>query len=394
MRVAIIHDWLSTFTGAERVLEQMLLLYPKAALFTLVDHLPRQERAVLRGVKVHTTWLQTAPFSKKRFRSYLPLMPFLIEQHDVSAYDLILSSSWAFAKGVLVGAHQPHVSYVHTPIRYASQLQHQYLEQTKLSSGLRSLYVRRVLHNLRQWDAITMNSVDAPIANSRYIAHRILKTYRREAEVIYPPVNVAAFSVRHEKENFYLAASRLVPYKRFDLIIDAFNQMPHRRLVIVGDGPERKKLEAMAKPNIQFLGYLPDAELAAKMGEAKAFIMAALEDFGIIVAEAQASGTPVICYGRGGASEIVVRVDSPREPTGVLFEEQSVESLVDAVDRFESLQADISPQACRWNAERFGPVRFRRELKAVIDRTVYSAGSDAQPEAVPAPMQLEIEAVS
>jgi glycosyltransferase involved in cell wall biosynthesis len=369
MRVAIVHDWLATFTGAERVLEQLLIIYPHAELFTLVDHLPPHDRGFLQKTKIHTSWLQRAPSSRRHFRSYLPLMPFLIEQFDLSVFDLVLSSSWAFAKGALIGAHQTHVSYVHTPIRYASQLQHQYLDQANLRRGLRSLYVRHVLHKIRQWDANNSNSADRLVANSRYIARRIMKTYRREAQVIYPPVDVSRFSPRADKEDFYLAASRLVPYKRFDLVVDAFNATPHRRLVIIGDGPERSKLESRAQPNIKFLGHVPDKQLADAMSAAKAFILAGLEDFGIIVAEAQASGTPVICYRMGGASEIIETGDE-REPTGVLFSEQSRDSLLDGLDRFERIRSDISPHACRVNAERFAPDRFRREFSDVVDRAL------------------------
>lgn len=374
MRIAIIHDWLATFTGAERVLEQLLILYPAADVFTLVDHLPDKDRSFLGGLKIETSWLQKAPFSRKHFRKYLPLMPFLIEQLDVSKYDLVISSSWAFAKGVLVGADQPHVSYVHTPVRYASQLKHQYLEQAGLTRGLGSLYVRRVLHQLRQWDATTMSSVDAPIANSRYIARRILKSYRREAQVIYPPVDVDQFPPCFTKQDYYVAVSRLVPYKRFDLLIAAFNKMPQRRLVIVGSGPENDKLRAMAGPNIEMAGFLAHEDMVMHMRQAKAFLMAAEEDFGIVVGEAQACGTPVISYSRGGAPEII-RTDPSGELTGLLFEEQSVEAVIDAVDRFEHLSHDISPAVCAANAQRFAPARFRQEFGAVVDRVLAEYGS-------------------
>ena len=372
-RVAIIHDWLATFTGAERVLEQILKLYPGADVFCLVNHLPQADRSFLEGHEVMTSWLQKAPLSRKHFRKYLPLMPNLIEEFDLSAYDVVISSSWAFAKGVLVGAAQPHISYIHTPIRYASQLKFQYLEQSNLQSGLRSLYVRYVLHKLRSWDNGTMHSVDRPIANSRYIAQRICKTYRRAADVIYPPVDIDRFPPCMEKEDYYVAVSRLVPYKRMDLLVKAFAAMPDRKLVIVGSGPDYDKLKARATNNVTLLGFQPHDKMLEAMQKVKAFIMPAEEDFGIVMAEAQAAGTPVLTYSRGGAPEIL-QLDSNKTPTGLLFHEQSPDAIVQAVEVFETRQADYAPQACHANAKRFHPTAFRRQFAASVDQTLSQYG--------------------
>ncbi|MEM0986799.1 MAG: glycosyltransferase [Pseudomonadota bacterium] len=369
MRVAIVHDWLSTFTGAEKVLEQMLLCYPGADLFVLVDHLPEADRGFLSGVKITTSNLQRRPLSRSVFRNFIGSMPYLVEQFDLKAYDLVLSSSWAFAKGVLVNADQPHVSYMHTPIRYASALKHQYLEQSNLTSGPKSWFVRRVLHSIRQWDLTSTNGVDTLIANSRYIAQRIRKTYRREAQVIYPPVDVDAFPLIEEKDDFYLMASRLVPYKRFDLVIEAFRQMPDKRLTVAGSGPEAEKLKRLAGDNVQLLGFVPQDALVDMMQRAKAFIMPAEEDFGIVVAEAQACGTPVISFGRGGAPEIL-QLEGAAGPTGLVFHEQTPEAVIDAVERFETQQGHYRPRDCWENAQSFGPERFREEFKASVDDTL------------------------
>lgn len=368
MKIAIVHDWLVTYAGAERVLEQMLLAFPEADLYCVCDFLPAEERFMLQGRTPRTTFIQSLPFARRSYRIYLPLMPLAIEQLDLSEYDAILSSSHAVAKGVLCGPDQLHVSYVHTPLRYAWDMQHQYLRETGLARGVKSLFTRWLLHRLRLWDARTANGVDVFVANSRYIARRILKAYRRESQVIHPPVDTEYFQFVPDKQDYYLAASRLVPYKRMDLIIEAFAQMPQRRLLVVGNGPERRKLEALAhgKPNITLLGYQPSDVLREKMQHAKAFVFAAEEDFGITPLEAQACGTPVIAYGRGGARETIRPLGAPGA-TGVLFAEQSAGSLVQAVDRFERQAMEISPQDCRANALRFTPEQFRKSLVELVD---------------------------
>jgi glycosyltransferase involved in cell wall biosynthesis len=294
-------------------------------------------------------------------------MPLAIEQLDVSAYDLVLSSSYAVAKGVLTGPEQLHVCYCHSPMRYAWDLQHEYLRETGLGRGVRGAVARWLLHRLRVWDGRSASGVDQFIANSRYIARRIEKTYRRESAVIYPPVDIDFFTPGEAREDFFLIASRMVPYKRIDLIVDAFAAMPERRLIVVGDGPEGRRLRSRAAANVRFTGQLPREGLRDHLRRARAFVFAAREDFGIAPLEAQACGTPVIAYGKGGARETIAGLECPR-PTGVFFQEQSVPAVCRAVATFEREAARLTPDACRENAVRFNPSRFRRELKHHIEQ--------------------------
>lgn len=371
---ALIHDWLTTYAGAERVLEQMLTLYPQADLFAVCDFLPAAQRGFLQGRVAQTSFIQRLPFAARRYRGYLPLMPLAIEQLDVSAYDVVLSSSHAVAKGVLTGPQQLHVSYVHSPIRYAWDLQHQYLREAHLQRGLKSMLARLMLHYMRLWDVRTANGVDAFVVNSRFIGRRVAKAYRRPAKVIYPPVDVAAFALREEKEEFYLTASRMVPYKKMPLIVEAFATMPDKRLVVVGDGPELGRCKAVAAPNVELLGYQPFEVVRDLMQRAQAFVFAAEEDFGITPVEAQACGTPVIAFGKGGACETIVGLEAAAPatggeaaPTGLFFAEQSVAAIVAAVHRFEEMRERFTPQACRENALRFAPERFRAELAEFVE---------------------------
>jgi glycosyltransferase involved in cell wall biosynthesis len=369
MKTAIVHDWLVTYAGAERVLEQMLAVYPEADLYSLIDFVPPAERAFLGGRRVHTSFLQRLPGIRRRYRNALPLMPLAIEQFDLSDYDLVLSSSHAVAKGVLTGPDQLHLCMCYSPMRYAWDLQHQYLRETGLDRGIKGALARGMLHRVRVWDQHTANGVDGFIAISRYIARRIWKAYRRESSVIYPPVDVEGFTPHGTSESFYVTASRMVPYKRIDLIVEAFAAMPERQLVVIGDGPEAKRLRATTAPNVRFLGQQGFTELRDHLRRARAFVFAAEEDFGIAPLEAQACGTPVIGFGKGGVRETVIGLDDP-DPTGVFFEEHTVASLVAAVACFEREQHRISPIACRANAARFSPERFRTELRAYVDGAV------------------------
>ena len=369
-RVAIVHDWLVTYAGAERVLEQMLRCFPQADVFSLVDFI--EDRGFLDGKHATTSFIQRLPLARKKYRAYLPLMPLAIEQLDLSGYDLVISSSHAVAKGVLTGPDQVHVSYVHSPIRYAWDLQHQYLQQANLTRGLRSALARVVLHYIRNWDTRTSNSVDHFVANSHFIARRIRKVYHRDARVIFPPVDIQSFVVGENKEDFYLTASRMVPYKKMDLIVDAFSRMPDRRLVVIGDGPEMKAIRAKAGPNVEILGYQPFDVLHDHMRRAKAFVFAAEEDFGIAPVEAQACGTPVIAFGKGGALETVRELGGPH-PTGVFFWEQRVPSLVAAVREFERNVHRFSARDCRLNAERFSIETFRERFMGFIEHVMPGA---------------------
>ena len=362
-RVALVHEWLVAYAGSEHVLREILALFPDADLFAVVDFLSDEDRTKLSGKRAKTTFIQHLPFASREYRSYLPLMPIAIEQLDLSAYDVIISSSHAVAKGVLTGPDQLHICYCHTPIRYAWDLQHQYLREARLTHGIKSLLARVILHYIRLWDARTVNGVDQFIANSAYVARRIKKIYRRDAKVIHPPVDLETFKMHAEKEDYYLAASRMVPYKRIDLIVEAFSSTPERKLVVIGDGPEMPRIRKLAGHNVTFLGYQKTDVLKDYMQRARAFVFAAEEDFGIIPLEAQACGTPVIAFGRGGVLETVV--GQSETPTGVFFHSQTVRSLLDAVRYFETLS--IMPETCRRWAENFSAASFRdawqREFK-------------------------------
>ncbi|MCE5193105.1 glycosyltransferase family 4 protein [bacterium] len=360
MKVAIVCDWLITYAGSERVLEQMLKCYPDADLFAVVDFLPQGQCGFIMDKSVTTTSIQHYPLARRFYQKYLFKMPLAIEQLDLSAYDLVISSSHAVAKGVITGPDQLHLCYIHTPIRYAWDMQHQYLEESGLTHGPLSWAARRMLFSIRQWDVRTANGVDAFVANSRFIARRVWKVYRREASVIYPPVDVERFALHEKKENFYLTASRLTPYKKVDLIVQAFAAMPDRRLIVIGDGPEMKKIRRDATPNVTILGYQPSDVLKDYMQRARAFVFAAEEDFGIVPVEAQACGTPVIAFGKGGATETI-----KDGSTGIFFGEQTVESIIDAVQRFDGMTFD--PQACRANAMRFALERFREEFSMFVE---------------------------
>ena len=364
MKVAIVHDWLVTYAGAERVVEQLLNIFPEADVFSTVDFVPEEKRAFLKGKKVHTTFIQHLPGARKHYRSYLPLMPLAVEQLDLSPYDLVISSSSCVAKGVITGPNQKHICMCYTPVRYAWDLQHQYLHEAGMDKGIKSWIARIILHYIRLWDIRTSNGVDDFIAISRYIQKRIWKCYRRESTVIYPPVDVDKFDFCEDKQDYYLTASRMVPYKKMKLIVEAFNEMPDKKLIVIGTGPEYEKTKAIAKANIEMMGYQPDEVLKEKMQHAKAFVFAAEEDFGITPVEAQACGTPVIAYGRGGALETVIDGQ-----TGVYFLKQTKESMQSAIKQFEII-TQLKPGDCRKNAEKFNNTVFKEKIKSYIDKSI------------------------
>ncbi len=363
LNAAVVHDWLPVYAGAERVLEQILSVLPGSQLYSLIDYLPEEQRAFLQGKEVHTSFIQKLPFSKSKYRYYLPFAPMAIEQFDLTDYEVVISSSYAVAKGVLTNAEQFHVSYTHSPIRYAWDLHFQYLRQSNMQRGLRGAMARLLLHYVRLFDASSTNRVDLFIANSQNVARRIWSTYRRRAAVVYPPVDTEAFTLHEKKDNYYLTMSRMVPYKRIDLIVEAFAEMPDRELLVIGDGPEMKRIKAKAGPNVTMLGYQPFEAVKYYMQRACAFVFAAEEDFGIVPVEAQACGTPVIAYGRGGALETVV----PGE-TGIFFDKQDPEALRQAVRMFEFARHEMEPARIRQQAERFSIDRFRQEFYDQVER--------------------------
>jgi len=362
-RVALVHDWCPAFRGGERVLAELCRIFHAPDVFTLFDFLsPELKAQFFPDVNFHTSIANRLPLVKRYYRALFSICPFLIEQFDVTSYDAVVSSSAAFARGVLTRPDQPHVCYVHTPARYAWDEQFSYLSQGRLGWGPKGMLFRYLLHRLRTWDTRTAHGPDIMLANSNYVRLRIKRVYGREASVVYPPVAMADLQFEAHKDDYYVATSFLAPNKRADLVIKAFREMPARRLIMVGEGYRSKELRALASANVTFTGYLPRREYVRTLAEARAMVFAGCEDFGISMAEAQACGTPLIAFGRGGALDIVQALGAAREPTGILFKRQSVEAIKSAVEEFEIEGQRIECSACRHNADRFSVARFEREM--------------------------------
>jgi glycosyltransferase involved in cell wall biosynthesis len=376
-RVAVVHDWLVTHAGAERVLAHILDLAPLADVFTLVDFLPEPDRAQLglQGRRVTPSWIQRSPGAQRHFRKWLPLLPHAIERFDLSGYDVVLSSSHAFAKGVRKHPSATHVCYCYTPMRYAWAMTEEYLTAAGPLARLGAPLARAAAGALRRWDRRNSARVDAFAACSRSIQERIQSAYSRPSTVIYPPVDVSGFQsmAPSQKQAHYITVARLVPYKRVDLIIDAFRELREARLIVIGTGPEHEKLQRTAPPNVHLAGFLPTHQVQQAVAEARAFIFAADEDFGIAPVEAQAAGTPVIALGRGGTAETVVDIKHSATPTGVLFAEQSIASLVAAIKTFERHATAFTADHCQANAWRFRPDVFRHEYAAFVNAALAAA---------------------
>lgn len=371
MKVAIVHDWIPLLAGAEKVLKELADIYPNADIFTLFDFLSEEERKTFGRHRITTSYLNRLPKVKRYYRNLLPLCTQAIEDFDLSEYDLIISSSHTVAKGVITSPRQLHVSYVHSPARYAWDMMHHYLKEANLQHGIKGYLAKYLLHKFRIWDTRTANGVDYYLANSEYIRRRIWKVYRREAEVVYPPVDTSQFELATQKEDFYLAASRMVPYKRIPLIAEAFAKMPDKKLVIIGDGPEFEKVKEAAKdsPNITLLGYQGNAVLKDHMQRARGFVFAAEEDFGIMPVEAQACGTPVIAFGAGGVLETVIDIrKDAANGTGVFFDSQTPDAIIQVVNDFVALKESITPEKCRANAEKFSIATFHKNILAAVER--------------------------
>jgi glycosyltransferase involved in cell wall biosynthesis len=361
-RVAVVHDWCPTFRGGERVLARICAQFPNAEVFTLFDFLPLEAKEeFFAGVVFHTSPVNRLPLVRRYYRSLFFLCPFLMEQFDVTGYDAVISSSAAFARGVITRPDQPHLCYVHSPVRYAWDEQFSYLEQGRIGFGPKGLLYRSMLHHLRMWDARTAHGPDLMLANSGYVRSRIRRIYGRDARVVHPPVAVDELEYAEDRDDYFVSACFAAPYKRTDLVIRAFNRMPSRRLLVVGE-QQTRALRALAGPNVSFLGYLPREDYVRTIARARAMVFAGCEDFGIALAEAQCCGTPLIAFGRGGATDILRPLGHSDHPTGVLFGTQTVEALVDAVERFEAARPEIAPRACRENAQRFSEARFDAEI--------------------------------
>lgn len=363
MKVAIVQEWLVTVGGSDKVVKAILDVFPDADIYTLVAKKEVCDELDIPWEKVHTSFIQKMPLGTKKHRAYLPLFPFAIEQFDLRGYDVVISSSHCVAKGVLTKADQLHICYCHSPIRYCWDMYNEYLEESHLDKGFKSWLVRLMLHPIRQFDAIAGSRVDYYISNSDYVGQRIRKTYRRKATTIHPNIDISNFELCNDKQEYYLASSRLVAYKKIDTIIEAFNQMPDKKLVVIGGGPNLEAYRKLANANVTVMGYQPFDVLKDKMQRAKAFVFAADEDFGMIPIEAQSCGTPVIAYGHGGSLETV-----NGGKTGLFFDEQTPEAIVEAVNRFEAMGSQpFAPADCRKWSEGFSEERFKREIKEFVE---------------------------
>jgi glycosyltransferase involved in cell wall biosynthesis len=369
-KVAIVHDWLVIYGGAERVLEHIIDMYPQADIFSLIDFVPEQQRHFLRGKTPNVSFLQKIPTAAKNYPKFLPLMPLAIEQFDLSSYDLVISSSYCVAKGVLTGPNQVHVCYCHSPMRYAWDHYHEYLREMHLQSGLKSWFARWQLHKIRTWDVRSNNSVDHFVSNSRFVARRIAKFYGRESHIVNPPIDTKLFNLTTPKEEYYVTAGRFAPFKRLDIVAKAFSLMPDKKLFILGDGPEMEKIRACSGPNVVLTGFLPPSQVKEHLSKAKAFLFPSEEDFGIVPVEAQACGTPVIAFGSGGALETVIGQDDPkgRQPTGHFFYEQSPQAIVEAVHEFErkAQQGLYDPAFIHEHAQFFAIDSFKTRFAAEV----------------------------
>lgn len=372
-RYALVHEWLTPLAtgGSELVVRDILKAIEGNAgaidLYALIDFESTNPDSYLFGRTIGTTFLQQFPLARQGVQKYLPLMPLAIEQLDLRDYDVILSSSHAVAKGVLTAPHQFHLCYCHTPMRYAWDLTFDYLARSRAGQGLAGWLTRGLLHQLRQWDVISANRVDHFLANSAHTARRIWRCYRRRAEVLYPPVQLDRFPLQTAKQDFYLTVCRLVSYKQVGLIVRAFNELG-LPLVVIGGGPELEALRRQAKPNVQLLGPQPDRVVETYMGSAKGFVYGACEDFGISLVEAQACGTPVIAYGRGGAAETVRdRRIHGAQATGLLFDRQTETDLIAAIQSFEQGPV-IDPEWVHGHAQQFSNLVFARRYREILDR--------------------------
>ncbi|MCL5971136.1 MAG: glycosyltransferase [Firmicutes bacterium] len=359
MRVALVHDWLINMGGAERVLEELARMFPEAPIYVgVVD--PSRLSPLLQTRHIIPSLVQRWPYAIRWYNRYLPLLAYGFEQFDLSSYDLVISSSAAVAKGVVTRAETCHISYIHTPMRYAWDLYHEY--HTREAKGFTKKLMGPVFHYLRLWDRVATDRVDVLVANSTTVAQRIQKHYRRSAIVVHPPVSVDQFHIADHVDDYYLVLSRLVSYKRFDLAVTAANRLG-RRLIVAGSGPELPHLKRIAKGSVQFVGPVNETKRAELMAHARALLFPGEEDFGIAPVESQAAGRPVIAYGRGGVRDTVIP-----EQTGILFFEQTADALIEAILQAEDMVWDSG--AIRLNALQFSPDAFRRDFQGVVDQAM------------------------
>jgi glycosyltransferase involved in cell wall biosynthesis len=367
MKVAIVHYWLVGMRGGEKVLETLCEIYPQADIYTHVVK-PETLSETLRRHKITTTFIQSLPRADRWYQRYLPLMPLALEQLDLRGYDLVISSESGPAKGIIVGPDTTHICYCHTPMRYVWEMYHDYRQQ---AGRLTRFLMPPLVHYLRQWDLASAARVDHFVANSQFVARRIAKHYRRQAEVIHPPVDTALFSPRADVDDYYLMVGQLVDYKRADLAVQAFNRLG-KPLIVIGEGEQLERLRSLAAPNVRLLGRQPFEVIREHYARCRALIFPGVEDFGIVPLEAMASGRPVLAFGKGGALETVVD-----GVTGLLFHEQSETAIVEAVTAFEQAPEHFVPERLVRHAASFDKVRFKQQWQQTVARL--QNGSPVQP---------------
>jgi glycosyltransferase involved in cell wall biosynthesis len=361
-KIAIVHEWLVNYAGSERCVESFTNIWSDASVYSLVDFLDEEQRKIiLKGKFAKTSFIQKLPGAKTRHRYYLPLFPKAVESFDLKEYDIIISSSHAVAKGIKTNQKQLHISYCYSPMRYAWDNADEYLK------GFKGSAAKIFINYLRRWDLKSSENPDYIIGISEYIRKKIQRIYKRDADVIYPPVDTDKFPLEINKSDYFLAASRLVPYKKIDLIVEAFSKMPDKHLVVIGSGPEKEHIISKAGPNVNVIGYQDFESLKSYMQKAKAFVFAAEEDFGIVVVEAMACGTPVIAFGKGGAAETVID-----GKTGILFQEQTAESIIEAVKKFESFGDELNYSEISQHAEEFSRKKFEQNIREYVNEKIES----------------------
>jgi len=370
MKVAIIHDWLEKKGGGEKVLEEIIKIFPNAELFVIADFMiNKKDRQFLKKIKIKKSFIHYLPFSKNHFRKYIFFMPLAVKLFNLKKYNLIISSSSSFAKNINKSKNQLHICYCHTPSRYAHFMLDEYLKDYKIKNFLTKYILRKFLSIFAKYDIKNSNNVDYFIANSFFVRKRIKKIYKKNSEVMYPPININKYNYKIKKKNFFLTSSRLVPYKKVDLIIKAFNEMPKYKLVVCGDGPNYLNYKKLANKNIIFKGWVSDKKLKELLSEANAFIFAALEDFGIAPIEALASGTPVIALNGGGTKE-TISVNSKKFLCGLLFKKQNKAEIKKAVKKFVNQRKLFKSTNCRVKSYNYSQLKFKKKLISFVNNKV------------------------
>ncbi len=376
--IAFVHDWFlqKSIGGAEKVsfvlYDFLKNRYSAPDIFSLTSNIESSEIKSFQGNKIQTSFIQSLPFGETNVQSYLPFLPYAIEQLDLRKYDLIMSSSHAFAKGILTSPDQLHISYVHTPMRYAWDQMYTYLEKSTLSRLGFEFPIRLMLYKLREWDFYSSQRLDYVISNSNFTSKRIKKYWGLESEVIHPPVDIKRFNYKDSREDFYVSLNRLVPNKRVDLLIKAFNKL-NLPLIIIGDGPERLKLERIANSNIKFLRKISDKEVEKYMSRCKALVYAGIEDFGIAPVEAMASGAPVIAYGKGGILDTINcfnEKNNKKVKNGLLFKSQTAKDIFDTISWFEDkkLWREFKPEILNEYSQKFSIEKFLTKINFSINK--------------------------